>query len=320
MKHVEERYQELKRLNGSLGPQEMRTELEQIIADHPDFAKAHNDLGILYHQVGDIQEAQSHLVRAAELEPDNVQILKNLADFYHTELGDKSKALAAYEKILVNNPIDLVTLMICGHLCVSQHQFEQAKGYYTKIVEIEPWNAEAADYIHKIEELDLNQGAAKAQDSFYQAAQAFVESGNLEAAIGKLEELLQLQPDSALVYNDLGVLYFNLGQKVKAGQCYEKAVTLSPENVTYLKNLADFLYVESQQTEKALELYAKALAIKPTDIEILMAAGYISNTMERTDDARLFFERVLDIEPWNLEAGENLEKLRTVAIDGGIHA
>ena len=41
-----------------------------------------------------------------------------------------------------------------------------------------------------------------------------------------------------------------------------------------------------------------------------MAAGQISAAVNNPDQARVFYNRVLEIEPWNLEASENLARLR----------
>ena len=44
---------------------------KQVIAVDPDDAKAHNNLGVAYEAVGNIDEAIAAYQRAAELEPDN---------------------------------------------------------------------------------------------------------------------------------------------------------------------------------------------------------------------------------------------------------
>jgi hypothetical protein len=40
-----------------------------------------------------------------------------------------------------------------------------------------------------------------------------------------------------------------------------------------------------------------------------MAAGHVCRTLDQPQDAELFFKRVLEIEPWNREASESLDKL-----------
>ena len=43
--------------------------------------------------------------------------------------------------------------------------------------------------------------------------------------------------------------------------------------------------------------------------EVLMAAGHVCVAIGRNQSAKVFYERVLDIEPWNFDATEQMEKL-----------
>ena len=63
------------------------------------------------------------------------------------------------------------------------------------------------------------------------------------------------------------------------------------------------------RVEDALEIYSKVLSEEPADVDSLMAAGQISEAFNKKDNAKIFYDRVLDIEPWNIEASESLEKL-----------
>ena len=51
----------------------------------------------------------------------------------------------------------------------------------------------------------------------------------------------------------------------------------------------------------------KILERDPEDVETLMAIGRICETLQRHDDARTFYQKALEIEPWNLEAQERLD-------------
>jgi hypothetical protein len=46
-----------------------------------------------------------------------------------------------------------------------------------------------------------------------------------------------------------------------------------------------------------------------------MAAAHICKALNKNENAKIFFERVLDIEPWNLEANENLSQLKPTQRD-----
>jgi len=92
-------------------------------------------------------------------------------------------------------------------------------------------------------------------------------------------------------------------------QRYEQAVSIDPTNANYQKNLADFYLAEQGEVEKALEIYLSVLNDNPEDIDSLMVAGHISAALGKDESAKAFYESVLDVEPWNLEASERLERL-----------
>ena len=144
---------------------------------------------------------------------------------------------------------------------------------------------------------------------FYGEVLTMMTGGSQKEAIGALEMVLAIYLDYALVHNDLGVLYFKEGEKEKALEHYEQAARLEPENATFQKNLADFYYVELERVEEAMGLYVKVLGIDPTDIEVLLTLGSICVSLEKFKDAKFFYERVLEVEPWNVNARERVDEL-----------
>lgn len=161
---------------------------------------------------------------------------------------------------------------------------------------------------------DLETGNAKEtapnsiQENYYEIQQ-LIAKGKKQEAREALEKLSLDTPDFALAHNDLGVLYFQEGDKTKALKHYERAVALQPENVTFLKNLADFYYVESGSVEDAMKLYVKVLGIVPEDMETLLVIGHICVSLKKFDDAKTFYNRVLRADPVNEDARRILAKL-----------
>ena len=145
------------------------------------------------------------------------------------------------------------------------------------------------------------------RQKFYEIFYPLIRSAPAESAISVLQNLLERWPDFAVAHNDLGVLYYNRGEKEKALPHYREAARLQPENITFRKNLADFYYIEQGRIEEALELYVSILRSHPKDIETLMATGHICESLNKPDDARVFYNRILEIEPWNTEARQKLE-------------
>ena len=282
--------------------------LEKLLESHPDFALAHNDLGVLYYQQGDKDKALNSYETAVRFEPANSTFRKNLADFYYVEQGRVEDALQMYVKILENDPDDAEILMILGHICVALHKFEDAEEFYNRLLVVEPWNAEARENLEKLAKRPASAAVAASPEEEYQKIQEEIQSGNGQA-VKQLEDLLATHPQFAPAHNDLGVLYYNQGDKEKALDHYEQAARLEPQNSNFQKNLADFYFVESGRIEDALAVYNQVLENDARDVETLMSIGLICEALKRHEDAVYFYNRVLENEPWNVNARERLENL-----------
>ena len=224
------------------------------------------------------------------------------------KLNDAERALSIYDKILSIRPDDVDTLMVAGHLEVALERFDQAIERYTRIIALEPSNEEARQFIDRIGCPQVAPVTAQNPEADYRHCQELVTQGHINDGIACLEGLTQQYPSFALAHNDLGVLYYQLGDKFRCVKNYKKAVEMDPKNPTFLKNLADFYLVEEGAVEKALEIYASVLKDHPEDIDALMVAGHICSAMGNGDSAKTFYQRVLDVEPWNFDAIERLDK------------
>jgi tetratricopeptide (TPR) repeat protein len=178
-------------------------------------------------------------------------------------------------------------------------------------LEIEPWNADARENLDKLPKNLTGTDVSRSVDEMYQAAQKVTTEGREQEAIPILETLLAASPEHAQAHNDLGVLLYRAGDKNRALDHYEKAVQYDSNNTTFQKNLADFYCIEQGQFEKAMRIYVKILENYPQDVETLIAVGYICENLDKTDDAGDFYHRIIEIEPWNLEARRKLEGLNT---------
>ena len=309
MSPCERIFQEVESLIKTGREEDAISALEKLLESYPEFAPAHYELGALYCSRGNKTKALEHYRESVKLEPLNTVFCKGLADYYYVALGDVDKVTELYNKVLEIDPNDITALMILGNLAVVEKKIEKAREFYQGVLAIEPWNTEALSLIEQLDRLENENDGKQSQESPYHHIQKLIESGDIEQAIKKLENLLAIQPSYALAHNDLGVLCYQCGLIEKTLMHYEEAVRLEPDNLNFQKNLADFYCIEQGRIQEALEIYLKVLTAKPADIETLMAAAHICNALNKNENAKIFFERVLDIEPWNLEANEKLNQL-----------
>ena len=150
-------------------------------------------------------------------------------------------------------------------------------------------------------------------DQAYAEILPMVKNGDQLQATQALERHLSRFPEHAVAHNDLGAVCYQSGDKERAIRHYREAVRLTPQESVYLKNLADMLYVETGETDEAIAIYLKLLKNSPKDTETLLNLGIISEGVGQPDEAESFYQRVLEIEPWNQAARQRLTTLRSSA-------
>ncbi|HSV93175.1 MAG TPA: tetratricopeptide repeat protein, partial [Desulfobacterales bacterium] len=150
---------------------------------------------------------------------------------------------------------------------------------------------------------------ASSPEEFHAEAARLIAAGDTAAGREHLLQLIECHPGFALAHNDLGVLAWQAEGPGEALERYETAVRIEPSNMTFQKNLADCCWVGFGRYEDALKIYVNILSAYPEDLETLHATGKLCIELGRTQDARTFFERMLEIEPWNVEAGRELDRL-----------
>ena len=147
-----------------------------------------------------------------------------------------------------------------------------------------------------------------AQRAYLQLEQTFQTISQGES-ISRLEDFLRQYPDFAQAHNDLAVLYYRAGNKLQTLGHYEKAARLNPLNSNFRKNLASFYFVEMDWVDDAILIYTDILSKNPNDTEVLTALGVISSKLGQNNEARTFFARLVELEPWNQEARALLAEL-----------
>lgn len=220
-------------------------------------------------------------------------------------------ALTYYVQALKLNPQDVEAQISCGQICISLGHYKDAMDFLNAVLLVEPWNEDAQQLRSKIE-----QGAADAKCNPHQ--NPAMASGS-QSNIDQLRQILATSPANAEAHNDLGVLYFEAGDKNLALQCYEQAVSLDPKNPNYSKNLADYYMIEQGRVEDAMKLYLGVLEENPGDVEALTATGMVCTSIGKMADAQHFYQRVLEIEPWNESAQKALSDLMPSTGAGDIH-
>ncbi|QWV97026.1 tetratricopeptide repeat protein [Geomonas nitrogeniifigens] len=144
----------------------------------------------------------------------------------------------------------------------------------------------------------------------YAALAPLLSGDDAQEAAAALREHLLRYPQHAVAHNDLAAVSYRLGDCSRALEEYREAVRLEPDEEVYRKNLADLLYVEFGQVDEAIGIYLKLLEKNPREVETLLNLGIICKGVGQPGEAETFFQRALEIEPWNQAVREQLSQLR----------
>lgn len=288
-----------------------RRTLQELLAHHPEYAPGHNDLGVLCQQEGDTIQARRHHEEAVRLQPANLNFQKNLADLLYIACGETEEAMKLYVGILGSNPRDIETLKAISQICLETGQNDNARSFLESILKIEPWNSEARESLAALSAQERtvpsSPVADRSDEESYAEVQRFVQQEQLSEAHSLLEKLAHNNSSNALFHNDLGVLRYRLGDIEGAQRAYEMAVKLHPANSNFRKNLADLYFTELGMVGEAIGIYLDLFRLHPRDLETLAGLGQICSAVGRPEEAKSFYRRALEIEPWNAEVRTALQ-------------
>lgn len=118
--------------------------------------------------------------------------------------------------------------------------------------------------------------------------------GKNEQAISELENVLADHPDNALVQNNLAYSLIQAHQEPnRARKLLEKSLIFDPESGPTLDSLG-WLYYKEADFERALELiYQAAAGLVSPDAEIWDHLADVAYRLNRTDLARIYWEKAL---------------------------
>ena len=180
----------------------------------PDYAEAHNNLGVALKDQGKLDEAVACYRRALELKPDYAEAHYNLGNALKDQ-GKLDEAVACYRRALELKPDYAEAHNNLGVALKDQGKLDEAVACYRRALELKPDYAEAHN----------NLGVA------------FKDQGKLDEAVACYRRALELKPDYAEAHNNLGVAFKDQGKLDEAVACFRRALELKPDFAAAHSNL-----------------------------------------------------------------------------------
>lgn len=265
---------------------------DQALKHQPDFAPAYKTLGKVSQVQGDLAKAKHWYTKALELQPNFAEVYTNLATLYAEE-KNWEMALAYQQKststpmkntltnhnnipgVLAFNPDDIEVYIQGAESFYAQRKFEQAATACQRVIQVKPdaraykiWgNARQAQ--GKVEE--AKNWYAKAIELDPDFAEAYTNLGTIyaqeqqwQSAINFYQKAIALQPNLASTYRNLARVWAQMGQLPEADGCWFKAYSLEPAKATPEEHiqLGDNFLRQNQVTQ-AIRCYCHAIELNP---------------------------------------------------------
>src|SRR6476620_39183 len=209
------------------------------IARNPGCWMAHNNLGIVLSQKGEIDEAIAHYRKTLEMSPDFAEADYNLGNAL-LQKGEIDAAIVHGQRAVTIQPNDPEAQVALGNALFKKGLIDESIVHYQKALAIRPYYVAA----------------------HYNLGSAFLKKGEIDKAIFHCQAVLSTQPEHADAHTILANAFLQKGEIGNAIEQYKKTLEIAPRSVPALNNLAWILATYSDPAfrdgTKALELAQRA--------------------------------------------------------------
>jgi tetratricopeptide (TPR) repeat protein len=292
------------------------TTLQAVLKSDPDNAVAHYQLGLAFDQLGNGNRAEAEWRDAIRLRPDIVEAYRALAGVA-IHRGDAGELAKDADQIIALQPAAPDGYLLRAVADIDRKEFSTADEYIHRSLEKEPNNSAA--YV-QLGNLRMAQNKyAEAQKAYQQGLDQDPNSTDALAgllnidqaqkqsdrAIARLKTQLSRYPQNVGFHIMLGALLEERKDLAGAEQEYKQASDLDKKNSEALVKLGA-VQSERGATDQALQTYLDGSKANPKEIAFYLLAGGIYQSKQDWDNAKQQYRKVLEIQPENPVASNNL--------------
>ena len=235
--------------------------------------EAHNNLGISWHKIGKLEEAEVSFRQAIALKFEHAGAHSNLGNLLK-EMGRLGEAEESYKRALITKPnyaeahYNLgVTLQELGRLREAEASYKQAIKANANYAKAHGNLGIILNELGKTEEAEASYRRAIALKSDFSEAHnnlgnALKEQGRLEEAEASYRQAISLESDYAEAHSNLGNTLQELGKLDAAEASLRQSITLEPNSSESHSNLGAILQ-QGGNLEEAEACYRQSVALNP---------------------------------------------------------
>lgn len=208
---------------------------------------------------GRYDEAFDLLQHCYSIDSTNASVLVELGAYYST-LEEKNTALDHFRKAVKYDPANYYYNMILAGLSKELDLKEEVIDIYNYLLKTYP------------DKIDL----------YFELANVYGDNGELDKAIQSLDTLQKYTGVSDAITLNKFRLYNMMDRKEQAFEEIQSVIDKNPDNIRYKLLMGD-LYLQDNQTEKALGYYAQAKLIDPDEPSLILSmVNYYEKTNNKT--------------------------------------
>ncbi len=242
-----------------------------LTKDHPDFAPAHEWLGLAY-LTADPAHASTEFQQTLRLAPHSISTACLLACAYLKQ-GQRTQAVAALTAAQRTDANAVTVQLLLGAIALAHKQDEDALRHFTAVTKRAPRLAEG----------------------WRQAGYACLQLDRYAEALPIFKELVRLRPDDEWAISCLGASYDELDRSAEALPLLQKAVHLEPDDQWALSYLGNAYRCCARYAE-ALATLQQALHLQPDDAWALANLGATYVALNRFAEAVPVLEKALHLD------------------------
>jgi tetratricopeptide (TPR) repeat protein len=153
----------------------------------PESAIVLNKIGIAYHQLADLANAQKYYASSAKLDPKYAEAINNLGTVYYSKQSYR-RAIAQYKRVLRLKPDSASTLANLGTAYYARKQYELASVNYEKALALDP---DVFERSSSVGSMVRDRTVGDRPTFFYYLAKSYAKAGQNERALNFIRKALE---------------------------------------------------------------------------------------------------------------------------------
>lgn len=295
---------------------------EHAVEIDPANPRARYNLALAQQNLGDLEGAVATYLRAVQLDPNLIEAYINLGHLYG-ELGLDEESLEIFQRAIELDSGNDELFVALGDVCREIGFLEDAVQAFRQAEILNPENTQAQDSLRDIRErLNLQaqritelerhlDGDPSDPDRYAEVIGAYLEARRYQDALNLTQQMAQLFPDDAAVYETMALVQEAMGDTDSVVEAWKRVTVIDPEDIDAWEHLGSWL-IEQGNTDEAIAAYRKAIDLDPQNPGVRFNLAETLLEAEQYDEAITTYEDLV-AGKYN---GSNGEDLKTDAYIG----